>query len=64
MDAVDDAIVRVEGIVKTFRGECALDGITLAFEPGMIYGLLGPNGAQSYRDERARKGISRCLATC
>ena len=30
----------------------ALDGITLAFEPGMSYGLLGPNGAESYGDER------------
>ena len=48
VDAVDDAIVRVEGIVKTFRGEVrALEGKRDAVEPGMIYGLLGPNGARS-----------------
>ena len=42
---MDNAIVRVEGIVKVFGGQVrALDGISLAVEPGIIYGLLGPNG--------------------
>ena len=37
----------------------ALDGITLAFEPGMSYGLLGPNGAERYGDEsKLEKGWS------
>ncbi len=43
---MDTPIVQVEGIVKVFGGEIrALDGISLAVEPGIIYGLLGPNGA-------------------
>ena len=43
----------MEGIVKTFGGGVrALDGITLAFELCMSYGLLGSKGARSYRDER------------
>lgn len=43
---MDTTIVQVEGIVKVFGGEIqALDGISLAVEPGIIYGLLGPNGA-------------------
>lgn len=32
-------------IVKTFGEIRALEGVTVRFEPGMIYGLLGPNGA-------------------
>jgi ABC-2 type transport system ATP-binding protein len=43
-----EAIVQVEGLVKVFAGRVevrALDGLTLAVEPGSIYGLLGPNGA-------------------
>jgi ABC-2 type transport system ATP-binding protein len=42
---VDGPIVRAEQIVKTFGDVRALDGVTLEFEPGIIYGLLGPNGA-------------------
>ena len=39
-------IVRVDNVTKTFGTEVvALDGISLEFEPGIIYGLLGPNGA-------------------
>ena len=43
---MSEPIVQVEGITKTFGKEVrALDGVSLAFEPGIIYGLLGPNGA-------------------
>ncbi|HET7088885.1 MAG TPA: ATP-binding cassette domain-containing protein [Anaerolineae bacterium] len=43
---MDTTIVHVESVVKTFAGGVrALDGISLAVEPGTIYGLLGPNGA-------------------
>src|SRR6266508_4406336 len=43
---MDDAIVEVEGLVKVFKDEVrALDGLSLAVQPGSVYGLLGPNGA-------------------
>jgi len=43
---MNNPIVRVESVVKTFGKETrALDGISLEFEPGIVYGLLGPNGA-------------------
>jgi ABC-2 type transport system ATP-binding protein len=43
---MDDAIVQVESLVKVFKGEVrALDGLSLAVQPGSVYGLLGPNGA-------------------
>jgi ABC-2 type transport system ATP-binding protein len=43
---MNDPIIDVDGLVKTFRGGVrALDGLTLAMPPGAIYGLLGPNGA-------------------
>jgi ABC-2 type transport system ATP-binding protein len=41
----EDAIVRVRDVVRTFGDVRALDGVTLAFEPGIVFGLLGPNGA-------------------
>ncbi len=40
-----DLIVRVEDVTKSFGDVRALDGVSLGFEPGIVYGLLGPNGA-------------------
>lgn len=37
--------VRATDVVRTFGDVRALAGVSLEFEPGMIYGLLGPNGA-------------------
>jgi ABC-2 type transport system ATP-binding protein len=42
---VEGPIVRAEDVVKTFGRVRALDGVSLEFEPGIVYGLLGPNGA-------------------
>jgi ABC-2 type transport system ATP-binding protein len=43
---VNEPIIEVDGLVKTFRGGVrALDGLTLRVPAGVIYGLLGPNGA-------------------
>ena len=43
---MDEAIVEVQSLVKMFKGGVrALDGLSLAIEPGGVYGLLGPNGA-------------------
>ena len=37
--------LRVEDVTVGFGGRLALDGVTLAAEPGTITGLIGPNGA-------------------
>lgn len=37
--------VETHDIVKTFGDIRALDGVSVTFEPGIVYGLLGPNGA-------------------
>jgi ABC-2 type transport system ATP-binding protein len=39
------AAVRAEGVIRHFGDVKALNGVSIEFEPGMIYGLLGPNGA-------------------
>ncbi|MEO3810339.1 ATP-binding cassette domain-containing protein [Sphaerisporangium sp. B11E5] len=44
-DTGSDLAVRAEGLVKTFGGHRAVDGIDLAVRPGEIFGVLGPNGA-------------------
>ena len=37
--------IEIKNITKTFGSAPALSDITLTFEPGRIYGLLGQNGA-------------------
>jgi branched-chain amino acid transport system ATP-binding protein len=39
------AVLRVEGLVKTFGGFRALDGVSFAVAPGEVLGLVGPNGS-------------------
>ncbi len=38
-------ILEVRGVVKRFGGVAAVNGVSLALEPGRIYGLIGPNGS-------------------
>lgn len=38
-------MLRVEGLVKSFGGVRAVDGVSFAVRPGEVFGLLGPNGA-------------------
>ncbi len=40
-----DAVVEVEGLVRTFGAFRALDGVDLTLRRGNVLGLLGPNGA-------------------
>ncbi|GAB2615499.1 ABC transporter ATP-binding protein [Pseudactinotalea suaedae] len=37
--------VLVEGLRKTYGAKVAVDDVSLAVEPGEIFGILGPNGA-------------------
>jgi len=38
-------VLELEGIVKTFRGVKAIDGVTLKVPERGVFGLIGPNGA-------------------
>jgi branched-chain amino acid transport system ATP-binding protein len=38
-------VLELEGLRKRFGGVTAVDGVSLALEPGRIYGLIGPNGS-------------------
>jgi ABC-2 type transport system ATP-binding protein len=46
--------VEVEGVVKRFGRQLALDGVDLRVRRGEVYGLLGPNGA-------GKTTLIRCL---
>src|ERR1700722_11278418 len=37
--------ITTEGLVRSFDGRPAVDGLDLDIRPGEIYGFLGPNGA-------------------
>lgn len=39
------AVMRVEGIAKTFGGVQAVSGVDLELTPSTVIGLIGPNGA-------------------
>ena len=39
------AVLRVDGLVKKYRGVTALDSISLEVQRGIITGLIGPNGS-------------------
>jgi ABC-2 type transport system ATP-binding protein len=53
------AAIRVEGLRKTFGEVRALDGLTLAVEPGVVFGFLGPNGAGKTTTIRILTGLAR-----
>ena len=52
-----DPAILARGLVKSFGGVRAVDGIDLAVAPGTIYGVLGPNGAGKTTTLRMLLGI-------
>ncbi len=42
---MENSIVEVNNVVKTFGDVRAVDGLSFVVKPGEIFGLLGPNGA-------------------
>jgi ABC-2 type transport system ATP-binding protein len=49
--------IEASGLVKSFDGKRAVDGIDLAVPEGAIYGILGPNGAGKTTTLRMLLGI-------
>jgi branched-chain amino acid transport system ATP-binding protein len=45
MNDTTAAILETRGLVKSFGGFVAVDGVSLAVRPGEIHALIGPNGA-------------------
>jgi ribose transport system ATP-binding protein len=44
-DGIGDVVLRLDGVVKTFPGVRALDGVQLEVRAGEVHCLLGQNGA-------------------
>ncbi len=51
--------IRIEGLTKRFGEVRALDGLSLAVEPGSVFGFLGPNGAGKTTTIRILTGLAR-----
>ena len=49
--------IEARGLVKSFDGTTAVDGVDLAVPEGAIYGILGPNGAGKTTTLRMLLGI-------
>ena len=43
--AVISPILKIESLSKSFDGICALDNLSVEFEPGRITAIIGPNGS-------------------
>lgn len=52
-----DIVIRAKGLVKSFKGFRAVDGLDLTIERGMIYGFLGPNGSGKTTAMRMLTGL-------
>lgn len=53
------SIIEVRGLVKTFGGTRALDGLDLTVERGQVHGFLGPNGSGKSTTIRILLGLIR-----
>jgi ABC-2 type transport system ATP-binding protein len=60
--ASDTPAVEVRGLVKSFGGVRALDGLDLTVAPGQVVGFLGPNGSGKSTTIRVLLGLLRADA--
>ncbi len=51
--------LEMKGVVKSFEGFRALDGLNLTVEKGSVYGLVGPNGAGKTTAIKHLSGVYR-----
>jgi len=56
---VADAVIDIQGLVKTFGSVRALDGLDLTVRAGEVHGFLGPNGAGKSTTIRVLLGLLR-----
>lgn len=56
-DIAQELAIEARGLVKSFAGKRAVDGIDIAVPQGSIYGILGPNGAGKTTTIRMLLGI-------
>ncbi|WP_040795691.1 ABC transporter ATP-binding protein [Nocardia higoensis] len=59
---MDDVVISIEGLVKTFGPVRALDGLDLHVSAGEVHGFLGPNGSGKTTAIRVLLGLYRADA--
>jgi ABC-2 type transport system ATP-binding protein len=53
------AIIEVDGLVKRYGRQAAVDGVSFAVDEGEIFGILGPNGAGKTTAVECVEGLRR-----
>jgi ABC-2 type transport system ATP-binding protein len=56
------AVIEVDGLVKRYRGQKAVDGLSLEVPEGSVFGILGENGAGKTTTIQALLGLIRPTA--
>ena len=56
------AVIEVDGLVKRYKRQVAVDGVSFAVEQGEIFGILGPNGAGKTSAVECVEGLRRADA--
>jgi len=57
-EIMDNSVLRIKNVTKSFHKYTALNNVTIALEPGKIYGLIGQNGAGKTTLMRMIAGLS------